>query len=43
MKNINSKNKHPMKLLSKALSLEDRLIFRTTKPIVPKIIIDNIN
>jgi hypothetical protein len=43
MKKMNFKNMHPIKLLSKALSLGDRSMYRTTKPIVPKIIIDNIN
>jgi hypothetical protein len=43
MKKMNVKNMHPIKLLSKALSLGDRSMYRTTKPIVPKIIIDNIN
>ena len=42
-KNINIKNRHPIELLSNVVSLEDKSMYLTTKPIVPKIIIDNIN
>ena len=38
-----TKNKHPIELLSKAISLEDKSIYLTIKPIVPKIIIDKTN
>ncbi len=42
-KNTIIKNRHPIELLSKAVSLEDKSMYLTTKPMVLKIIIDNIN